>query len=103
MIPLIRNFIPKWSDNDTAPVHFSLNDRKAYYSIYKTGSDYWVVYNKDMVLVGNSKVALEPFIGKRIKISGNYSGRIGEKQCIINKCHALKGAMIDIDSIQEVK
>jgi hypothetical protein len=103
MAALIRNFIPKWSDNDTSPVYFPLNDPKAYYSINKTGSDYWVVHNKDMVFVGNSKVTLESFISKRIKINGNYSGRIGDQQCIVNKCHALKGAMIDIYSIQEVK
>lgn len=93
----------------TAPVYFSLNESTADFSIKKTDNtdpnypNYWVVHDTDEVFVGTSKVELDPFVGKKIIIHGNYSGRIGNQQCIVNKCHPLKGAMIDIDSIQEVE
>lgn len=109
LLALFFVFVVLRSDPNTSPVFFSLNDPKAYYLIKKTdGTDrnypnYWVVHNNDEVFVGNSKVDLDPFVGKRISIKGNYSGRIAKQQCIINKCHPLTGAIIDIDSIQEVK
>lgn len=95
----------------TAPVYFTLNDPIAYYSIKKTDNtdsnypNYFVVHDTDEVFVGTSQVELDPFVGKKIAIQGNYSGRIGNEQCIVNKCHSLSGksAMIDIDSIQEVR
>ena len=95
-------------DDHTSPVFFSLDDPKAYYSITKTEDvdqkypTYGVVHNNDEVYVGNSKVALDPFVGKRVIIKGKYSGRIGDKQCIVTTCHPLGGAMIDIDSVSEV-
>lgn len=94
---------------NTAPVYFSLDEPTSYFSIKKTDSadpnypNYLVVHNTDSVFVGTSQVELDPFVGKKIVIQGNYSGRIGNQQCIVNKCHPLKGAMIDIDSIQEVE
>lgn len=102
------------SKPDTAPVFFDLDDSTADFSIKKTDNtdpnypNYWVVRNTRHtyeVLVGNSKVELDSFVGKKIVIKGNYSGRVGNQQCIVNKCHPIggKSAMIDIDSIQEVE
>ncbi|MFH1535816.1 MAG: hypothetical protein ABIC96_01965 [Patescibacteria group bacterium] len=94
------------SNEHTAPVFFSLDDPTAYYSIKKTDSInfnypiYLVVHNNDSVFVGNSKIELDPFVGKKVIIKGDYSGRIGKQQCIVNKCHPLEGAMIDIESIK---
>lgn len=94
---------------NTSAVYFTLNDPTANYSIKKTDNadpnypNYFVVHNTDEVFVGNSQVELDPFVNKKIVIQGSYSGRVGNQQCIVNKCHPLKGAMIDIDSIQEVR
>ena len=64
---------------------------------YKTSKD-----NME-VEVGNSKIALDPFVGKNVIINGSYAGRIG-KQCIVDRCTKDKvGAVIDIDYIQLVK
>jgi len=94
---------------NTAPVYFSLNESTADFSIKKTDNtdpnypNYWVIHDTDEVFVGTSQVELDPFVGKKVVIQGSYSGRIGNQQCIVNKCHPLKGAMIDIYSIQEVE
>ena len=103
-------------------VYFSLNDKDGYYSIAKSKADpsgrpqplYTVVYkplngNKDFkaayITVGNSEVELESYLSKDIIISGDYSGRVPNEQCIVNNCYPIGGdhVVIDIEEIQERK
>ena len=99
----------------TASVAFSLNDPNASYTITKHEGlnkselpNYMVSYHtkKDgiEVEVGDSKVPLESYVGKKIHINGIYNGRVADKQCIVNVCdYKVGGAAIDITSVQLVK
>lgn len=70
-------------------------------------------------MIGNSKVDLEPFVGKKVKIEYDFSRRpnkggfprliMAKEQCIRNKCHPiskenpeLESEVIDINSITVV-
>ncbi len=114
-------FLTTFLSNKPSSVYFSLNDKNGYYSIVKSNAYppdrpqpvYAVVYgplsNKDFkaayITVGNSGVELEGFLGKDIIITGSYSGRVSNKQCIAKNCYPIGGdfIVIDIEKVQERK
>ena len=58
------------------------------------------------MFIGNSKVELEPFLGKPLKIKGSFRKTYSDTQCIVEKCHKFstrqpytKAAVVDIESI----
>lgn len=116
---------------DKLPQFFPLNNSRARYTIVryskvqmsseKVATDspelpeprYYVEYRGDNVfmgykffriMVGNSKIDLEPFIGKDVIITkGEFVG--SGKQCIVNKCIDIAGpyAVLDIDGLKVAK
>jgi hypothetical protein len=118
---------------DEQPQFFPLDDPKAEYRITKTcpvaqgwgkrhpelkGDGYCVEYTGDHVLmkedngntqiftitVGNSDVALEPLLGKKVKnIKGKFVS--SSKQCIQDECMYINGphVVLSIDSLEVVK
>lgn len=116
-----------FKDEDRSiPVEFSLNDYHAKYTIQKNdypGITYYsVVYTPDDpsknyymntgniheksldVVISNSKVNLEPYVGKNVKIDGAYNYYFSKTQCIQGVCKNLGfPAQIDINSLQQVQ
>lgn len=101
--------------DERGPVDFFLDERNATYSIEKSlsfdGSPrYWIHYSNHenrrtpgaSIMVGNSDVELDSFVGKSIRIDGDYSGHFAKEQCIVSRCVPIGNWMvIDVFSIME--
>jgi hypothetical protein len=91
--------------------YFVLNDPLAEYSIQEFGPHYGVRFRKTgkeemMILVGSSPVSLEPYLGKRVKIQGEFRNRFGNILCrpgYEDQCEKIKAFIIDITSITLIK
>jgi hypothetical protein len=97
------------------PVFFALDEESAQYTIKKyidgSSSNYFVVYKPPVgkeaeiseILVGKSKIDLDKYVRKNLRIIGSYSGRFDDIQCIRDNCHRIgKSLVIDIDKIEEI-
>lgn len=62
--------------------------------------------NNGSMYIGNSKVELDPYLGKSLRIQGSFRKTYTNTQCISGKCHQIftdpkiKAAVIDIKSIK---
>ncbi len=94
--------------NEPAPQLFPLNNPKAQYRIEKSENNVYTIAYKDNsqdikgVMIGNSKINLDQFIGKNVQIKGEFKNR-KDTQCIAGKCQYIYGPYValDIFDIQE--
>ena len=94
---------------ERAPIFFSLNDPYAEYEIGKIGDHHAVFYRKGSnrigVMIGASKVDIERYLGRRVKVQGNFRERPSNKQCIVDRCHQIfsnpkqTAVLVDIDQV----
>ncbi len=113
--------------NEKPPDFFSFDNKFATYTIKKEDANYFVVFNAKPgsnkhytctwveskancqwenndnveILVANSNNSLDPFIGKSLKIRGDFVN--ATKQCIAGKCGQVFGPFVGVNiSIIEV-
>ena len=73
-------------------------DTQGTYSVYYSGKS---PFNINSVLIGNSKFNVEIFVGKNVKVTGEFVS--SDKQCIADVCKNIYGpyVVLDIYSIKE--
>ncbi len=104
-------FAEKFRDSGFPPKPtFIMDDKDAFYTITKDDL-YFVSYFKSKeatstpttsILVGNSPIDLDPYIGKSLKITGWFKDTYGYRQCVVDSCRELqtKSVVIDITKIE---
>ena len=91
--------------HESPPVLFPTDDPLAIYQVEKRGKNYWLIYQPvTEVLVGKSKVRLDDFIGRPIRVTGGFA--FSNRQCIQSECHPIfsnprnKVTVFDIDMLK---
>lgn len=92
--------------NNNLQITTQNNPSDKYYFVKYKGEHIWTALeakNSFAVLVGNSKVDLKNFVGKRVQIMGKFVG--SSKQCILEDCQDIFGpwVVLNIDSVTLVQ
>ena len=64
----------------------------------------FITKNQPSYYVGESKVDLEPYVGKTISIKGHFAIKTTDTQCMAGRCHKLfshggKASVVNIDAV----
>jgi hypothetical protein len=83
---------------EKVPSYFPLNDPHAEYRIGKIGKHHAIFYRKGRtrigVLIGRSKVDTNRYLGRRVRLQGNFRERPANTQCIRERCHQMPAAVV---------